>query len=80
MNNETPHPQSEVMFKYYLPEHKDDVWIHVNASKMYCLLNELDQLCRSILKHEQNPDEGRQRLAENIREIIQQEIDLDMVS
>lgn len=69
----------EVTFKYYLPENQDDVWIHTNASKMYCLLHELDQHCRKVVKYEESPSEDRVKLAEEIRDMIHAEIDMDMV-
>lgn len=71
---------SEVTFKYYLPEHKDDLFLHVNASKMFLLLNQIDDKCRNVLKYENNPDVGRVNLAEDIRDLIGFTIDLDEVS
>lgn len=71
---------SEVTFKYYLPEHKDDLFLHVNASKMYCLLMEIDNYCREIVRRESNPPPGRFELADYIRDMISCEIDLDEVS
>lgn len=68
---------AEVIFKYYLPEHAGEVFIHTNASKMYSLLWELDQRCRTVLKYEDGPSEDRQRLAEEIRDMIHSEINLD---
>lgn len=70
---------AEVIFKYYLPEHSDEVWIHTNANKMYSLLWELDQKMRSILKYEEAPKEGRADLAEEIRTMIWDEINFDQV-
>lgn len=70
---------SEVSFKYYLPEHQDEVFLHVNAWKMYSLLHDIDQHCRSIIKYEENPIDSRLALAEKIRDMIYTEIDMDMV-
>jgi hypothetical protein len=71
---------SEVTFKYYLPENKDDLFLHVNASKMYLLLRDIDGYCREIVRREPNPHEERVRLAEYIRDMISYDIDLDEVS
>jgi len=71
---------SEVSFKYYLPEHKDDLFLHVNASKMYSLLSDIDNYCREIVRREPNAHEERVNLAEYIRDMICCEIDLDEVS
>lgn len=75
--NQPEHPQAEVTFKYYLPEHSGDVFIHTNASKMYSLLWELDQRCRTVLKYEEKASADRQTLAEEIRKMIWEEINLD---
>jgi hypothetical protein len=71
------HPQAEVTFKYYLPEHSGDVFIHTNASKMYSLLWDLDQKCRTVLKYEENVSGDKQKFAEDIRSMIWDEINLD---
>lgn len=68
---------SEVTFKYYLPEHEDDLWVHVNAQKMASLLRKIDQEMRSIIKYEDIPaDHPRKVLAEEIRKMIHEEINL----
>lgn len=70
----------EVTFKYYMPENKDDVWIHTNALKMYSLLHDIDQRCRSVMKYEDHPEDSPiDKLAEEIRRMIREEIDLDMI-
>lgn len=76
----TSNPLAEVTFKYYLPEHNDEVWIHINASEMYSLLWELDQKCRSICKYEDIPeDHPRHKLAQEIRDMIWENVNLDKV-
>jgi len=67
----------EVTFKFYLPMHQDDVYMHVNAAKMYCLLHEIDQKCRNIIKHEGGSID-KLHLAEEIRELIRNEIDVNL--
>lgn len=69
----------EVTFKYYLPENDDDVWMHINSSKMYGLLHELDQRCRTVVKYEDSASEDRLKLAEELRDMIHAEIDMDRV-
>lgn len=53
---EIPHIPAEVTFKYYLPEHNSEVFIHTNANIMYNLLWEIDQQCRSKLKYGNQED------------------------
>ena len=67
----------EVTFRYWMPEHSSDVYLHVNASRMYSILHDIDQRCRSVIKYEDHPSEDRIRLAEDIRNMISQ-IDMDM--
>lgn len=74
-----PEKCPEVTFKYYLPENDDDVWIHINASKMYSLLWEIDQRCRSVVKYEDKASEDRVKLAEEIRQMIYENVDMDKV-
>lgn len=69
----------EVTFKYFLPEHSDEVYLHTNSMQMYCLLHEIDQKCRSILKYEDNASPDKQKLAEEIREMIHNEINMDRI-
>jgi len=71
---------SEVTFKFYLPEHSDEIFLVVNASKMYRLLCDIDDYCREIVKHESNPHDERIKLAEYIRDMINCEINLEEVS
>ncbi len=70
---------AEVSFKYYLPEHQDELNLHINAWKMYSLLHEIDQHCRSIIKYKEDATEAEVNLCEKIREMIYNEIDMDMV-
>jgi hypothetical protein len=73
---ETKNP--EVTFKYWLPEHDNEVWLHTNAQKMYSFIWELDQKLRSIVKYEDIPeDHPRHKLAEEIRDMIYEEIDMN---
>lgn len=60
----------EVCFKYYLPEHNDELWLHTHASEMYSLLYELDQKLRSLLKYDDKASEEKVNYAEELREFI----------
>lgn len=71
--------QSEVTFKFYMPEHGDDVWLTVNAYKMFRLLNLIDQRCRDLLKYDEKASEDKQKLAQEIRDMIYTSVDMDMV-
>jgi hypothetical protein len=64
------HKPSEVIFKYYMPEHEHEVYLHTSASKMHCILWDIDQLCRSAIKYDDNCSDDKVRLAEEIREMI----------
>lgn len=70
---------SEVTFKYYLPENDEDVLLHINARKLYQCLYDIDQVCRKIIKY---GDDGIliEGLAESIRDIIHNNVNMDMVS
>ena len=79
-SSEREEKYAEVTFKYYLPDHADELWIHTNAHKMYSLLFELDQRCRTVVKYEEiEEDSPRYKLAEEIRSMIWNEINLDNV-
>jgi hypothetical protein len=71
---------SEVTFKYYLPEHEDELWMHIHASDMYTLIYEVDQVCRSFLKYGDEKIKDSSDLAEKIREMIHNNIDMDKIS
>lgn len=79
MLDEPEQKDPEVTFKYYLPMHQTEMLIHVNAGKMYSLLWEIDQRMRSVLKYESG-SEDRDKLAEQIRDMISREISLDELS
>lgn len=66
---------SEVCFKYYLPEHKSEVFVHINAQKMYSLLWDIDQDCRAKVKYGDNIEVAN--FAQTIRDMIHLEINLD---
>ena len=68
----------EVSFKYYLPEHSDELYIHVNAGAMYSLLHEIDQHLRKTTKYEENPHPEKLKLAEDIREMIHDAINMNL--
>ena len=65
----------EVCFTYYLPDHKSDIFIHINAQKMYSLLWDIDQDCRAKLKY--GDDKNWAEFVQGIRDKINSEIDLD---
>lgn len=69
----------EVTFKYYLPDNQDELWIHTHASDMYSLLHDIDQHCRGIIKYDETATEEKCKLAEHIRQMIYESIDMDRV-
>lgn len=70
---------SEVIFKYYMPENRDDVWLHMYASTMFSVLNDIDNLCRNVIKYENGEKATRLQLAEEIRRAIHESIDMDKI-
>lgn len=77
MTEESKSP--EVTFKYFLPENQDELWMHYHASDMYMLIHEIDQVCRSLIKHGDQSIKTTEELAEKIREMIYTNIDMDRV-
>ena len=69
---------AEVTFKYYIPDHEEEIIMHMKAVKAFALLNTLDQMCRSIMKYD-NIEEtsAKYKLAEEIRQTIRENIDLE---
>ena len=70
---------SEVIFKYHLPENRDDVYLHVRSYDMYRILSEIDDACRTVIKYEDESTKTRTDLAQQIRDIIHENFDMDMV-
>jgi hypothetical protein len=66
----------EVTFKYYLPEHQDEISIHFNAINMLRLLNDIDEKCRGLIKWNDSASEETISFAEEIREMMRGEIDI----
>lgn len=65
------HKQTEVTFKFYLPDNAQDFYAASNGSAMYDTLWEIDQMCRSVLKWEDlSCQKTRADLAEEIRSMI----------
>lgn len=74
MSEESP----SVTFKYLLPEHQKDASMALNAVKAFGILWDIDQMCRRILKYEDIPEDSeRKRLAQEIRSLIREEVNLD---
>ena len=72
--------QSEVTFKYYLPDNREDMIMHMLAPDMYSVLHEIDQKCRSHVKYDDKATQESVDFAEEIREFIHSSIDLDKIS
>lgn len=69
----------EVTFRYYLPDNQDELFLHIHASKMYCLLHEIDQQCRTLIKYRGDASKDAVDLAEELRAMIHDGINLDMI-
>ncbi len=76
---ESEYKCSEVTFKYYLPDHEDELYLHSHASDMYSLLFEIDNVCRSLIKYGDEKIKDPIEFAEKIREMIHNNIDMDKI-
>ena len=59
--------------RYKLPEEQGDFDAAVAGGKALAALHEIDQACRSLLKHGE-PSEGAAELAQQIRDMIPSEL------
>ena len=57
---------------FTLPEEQSDFDAAISGRKAFLALWEIDQRCRSLLKHGEEGEEAR-RLAEEIRQLIRDE-------
>lgn len=71
----TDEPRTEITFKYF---DEQDAYLALSASCMYSALYEIDQLCRSQLKHGDG-DENLDRFAQEIRDLVHMSIDMDRI-
>jgi hypothetical protein len=71
--------KSEVIIKYYLPDHEHLVWLHFNAQKMYSILWEVVDKCTFLLSYSEKALGGRRELAEEIKDLILEKINLNEV-
>ena len=79
--SKTPESKSvEAILKFYIPENQEEFWMATHAHKMWICLYQLDQKMRNILKHEENLSEGRIALAEEVRQFIWDNVNLDKMS
>lgn len=63
---------AEVTFKFYLPEHKNEVFILTNAEEMYNYLQDIYNECRNVIKFGTNAEV--KKFAELIRDLIRIEL------
>lgn len=66
-----PHP-IEVVWKFRLPEHEDEMNRMQHANIFYSALMDIDQKCRTLLKYGENVSDEMEQFAEEIREICHQ--------
>jgi HEPN domain-containing protein len=67
-------PKASIIFE--LPEEERDHLLCVNAEKLASACWDADQRCRTLLKYSENPSDDAVALAEDIREILREIIDL----
>lgn len=68
---------AKVTFEYLVDHHGAEIRRHLNAGTMFNLLFEIDQKCRSLLKYDESISGKLFNFAEEIREMIADEIDLE---
>jgi len=61
---------------FQLPDEEIDHATCINARKIASACWDADQRCRSLLKYADNPSEDAVRLAEAVREILKEVVDL----
>ena len=63
---------------YTLPDEDRDFRLALQGADAVQLLWDIEQRCRSVIKHEHEPHEDRIRLAEEIRRMIHEsDVDVD---
>ena len=63
---------------FALPDDDRDLRLALQGADAVQLLSEIEQRCRSVIKHEHEPHEDRIRLAEEIRRMIHESsVDVD---
>lgn len=67
MNN---YKDIEVNYKFFLPQHNEELRNFQNVYNYISTLNEIYNKCRSILKYKENPTESEIELAEDVENII----------
>lgn len=72
---EEEYKKVEVTYKFYLPDNRSDLWLVQNAEKMWQLLSEIDDKCRSASKY--GEIEVVSTFADEVREMIYNNVDLD---
>ena len=61
--------QTEVTYKYYLPEHEDEIKMHQLAGDFFTALWDIHNECRRIMKSGPKPGEGIDEFADRISDI-----------
>ena len=65
--------QIEVTIKFYLPDHEHEVHQYLNSSKAYSVLFDVDQMCRTQLKHgdgDEKVDAFAQRIRDEVNAVL----------
>jgi hypothetical protein len=79
-NDPTPYHSADRSSEYntrcYLTENPGEVWLYANITAIYNALWRVDQRCRSALRYETDQDLGHITLADEIRRIIKDGIDV----
>jgi len=62
--------QSEVTYKFFLPDNKDELFIFQNASKFFIALHDIHDRCKDVWKYKADPTMEEFELAERIGEVV----------
>ena len=62
--------QSEVIYKFYIPDNQDELIIFQNASNFFMALHDINDRCRHIWKYKEGATKEEIELAEAISEIV----------
>jgi len=68
--NELEYKQTEVTYKFYLPDNKDELITFQNSINYLTALNDIYDRCRQVWKYKEDATEEEVKLAERIGEIV----------
>lgn len=67
---ENDYKQTEVNYKFYLPDNESELLMFQNASDYLMALTEIHDVCRNVWKYKEDATAAEIKLAERIAEIV----------